>query len=53
MFAGDVQRATTDLMWAGQRPSDVRTLQEPSGASHIAMIVQPAATADLIRRATL
>ncbi|CAI7975911.1 Secreted protein [Frankia sp. Hr75.2] len=93
VFAGDVPRATTDLMWAGQRPSDVRTLQEPSGApawktvpswylvarndnvlpaaaqrfmarragartvevgaSHVAMIVQPAATADLIRRATL
>ncbi|MDQ7906060.1 alpha/beta hydrolase [Phytohabitans sp. ZYX-F-186] len=32
VFAGDVPRATTDLMWAGQRPSDVRALQEPSGA---------------------
>ncbi|MBL7500478.1 alpha/beta hydrolase [Frankia sp. CNm7] len=32
VFAGDVPRATTDLMWASQRPSDVRTLQEPSGA---------------------
>jgi pimeloyl-ACP methyl ester carboxylesterase len=32
VFAGDLPRATTDLMWAGQRPSDVRALQEPSGA---------------------
>ncbi|MEJ3746390.1 alpha/beta hydrolase [Actinomycetes bacterium KLBMP 9797] len=91
VFAGDVPRATTDLMWAGQRPSDVRALQEPSGApawktipswylvarndqvlpvaaqrfmaqragartvevgaSHVAMIAQPDATADLIKRA--
>ncbi|WP_076827060.1 MULTISPECIES: alpha/beta fold hydrolase [unclassified Frankia] len=91
VFAGDVPKATTDLMWAGQRPGDLRTLQEPSGApawrsipswylvarddrvlpaaaqrfmaqragartvevgaSHVAMIAQPAATADLIRRA--
>ncbi|MCK9901777.1 alpha/beta hydrolase [Parafrankia colletiae] len=91
VFAGDVPKATTDLMWAGQRPSDVRTLQEPSGApawktipswylvarndnvlpaaaqrfmaqragartveasaSHVAMIAQPGATVDLIRRA--
>lgn len=32
VFAGDVPRATTALMWAGQRPSDVRALQEPSAA---------------------
>lgn len=91
VFAGDVARATTDLMWAGQRPVDVRALGEPSGApawktipswylvarkdnvfpaaaqrfvaqragartvevgaSHVAMISQPAATADLIKRA--
>lgn len=91
VFAGDVPRATTDLMWAGQRPADLRTLQEPSGApawkaipswylvarndqvlpaaaqrfmaqragartvevgaSHVAMVAQPAATADLITRA--
>ncbi|MBP2323154.1 pimeloyl-ACP methyl ester carboxylesterase [Kibdelosporangium banguiense] len=91
VFAGDVPRATTDLMWAGQRPVDVRALGEPSGvpawktipswylvarddnvfpaaaqrfvarragartvevgASHVAMISQPAATADLIKRA--
>jgi pimeloyl-ACP methyl ester carboxylesterase len=91
VFAGDLPSATTDLMWAGQRPADLRTLQEPSGvpawktipswylvarndqvlpaatqrfmaqraaariaevgASHVAMIAQPAATADLIRRA--
>jgi pimeloyl-ACP methyl ester carboxylesterase len=91
VFAGDLPRATTDLMWAGQRPADVRTLGEPSGApawksipswylaarddqvlpvaaqrfmaqragaqvrevgaSHVAMISQPAAAADLIRRA--
>ncbi|BCB76556.1 alpha/beta hydrolase [Phytohabitans flavus] len=91
VFAGDVRRATTDLMWAGQRPADVSTLQEPSGApawktipswylvarddkvlpaaaqrfmarrasartvevgtSHVAMIAQPAAAADLIKRA--
>jgi pimeloyl-ACP methyl ester carboxylesterase len=91
VFAGDVPTATTDLMWAGQRAADVRTLQEPSGtpawksipswylvarndqvlpaaaqrfmaqragaqvrevsASHVAMIAQPAVTADLIKRA--
>lgn len=91
VFAGDVPRTTTDLMWAGQRPADISTLQEPSGtpawktipswyliarddnvlpaaaqrfmaqragahtieirASHVAMIAQPAATADLIKRA--
>ena len=91
VFAGDVPRATTDLMWAGQRPADARTLGEPSGApawrtipswylvarndqvlpaaaqrfmaqragsqvcevsaSHVAMISQPAAAADLIVRA--
>lgn len=91
VFAGDVPSATTDLMWAGQRPVDVRALGEPSGApawktipswylvarddnvfpaaaqrfvarragartvevgaSHVAMIAQPAATADLIKRA--
>jgi pimeloyl-ACP methyl ester carboxylesterase len=91
VFAGDVPRGTTDLMWAGQRPADARTLGEPSGApawktipswylvarndqvlpaaaqrfmaqragaqvqevsaSHVAMISQPAVTADLIKRA--
>ncbi|WP_416980512.1 alpha/beta fold hydrolase [Streptomyces sp. T028] len=91
VFAGDVPRATAELMWAGQRPADTRTLGEPSGtpawktvpswylvaredrvlptaaqrfmaqragarvrevgASHVAMISQPAATADLIKRA--
>jgi pimeloyl-ACP methyl ester carboxylesterase len=91
VFAGDVSKATTELMWAGQRPADVRTLGEPSGspawksipswylaahndqvlpvaaqrfmaqragaqlreidASHVAMISQPAAAAELIRRA--
>ncbi|MFG2051488.1 alpha/beta fold hydrolase [Micromonospora sp. NPDC048935] len=91
VFAGDVPKATTELMWAGQRPADTRTLGEPSGvpawktipswylvarndqvlpaaaqrfmaqragaqvrevaASHVAMISQPAVTADIIRRA--
>ncbi|MFJ9249046.1 alpha/beta fold hydrolase [Streptomyces sp. NPDC101776] len=90
VFAADVPRRTTELMWAGQRPADTRTLGEPSGApawrtpswylvarddrvlpataqrfmaqragaqvrevstSHVAMISQPAATADLIKRA--
>ncbi|WP_432990400.1 alpha/beta fold hydrolase [Dactylosporangium sp. CA-233914] len=91
VFAGDLPKATTELMWAGQRPADVRTLGEPSGApawksipswylaarddqvlpvaaqrfmaqraraqvrevsaAHVAMISQPAAAADLIRRA--
>ncbi|MFC7648994.1 alpha/beta fold hydrolase [Streptosporangium lutulentum] len=91
VFAGDVPRATTDLMWASQRPADARTLGEPSGApawktipshylvarddqvlpaaaqrfmarragsqvrevgaSHVAMISEPAVTADLIKRA--
>ncbi|ROO87249.1 pimeloyl-ACP methyl ester carboxylesterase [Actinocorallia herbida] len=91
VFAGDVPRATAALMWATQRPADVRTLGEPSGppawstipsfylvarrdqvlpaeaqrfmaeragshvrevnASHVAMVSQPAVTADLIRRA--
>jgi pimeloyl-ACP methyl ester carboxylesterase len=32
VFAGDVPRGTTDLMWAGQRPADLRALQEPGGA---------------------
>lgn len=31
VFAGDVPRVTTDLMWASQRPADARTLGEPSG----------------------
>ncbi|MCK9902305.1 alpha/beta hydrolase [Frankia sp. Cpl3] len=31
VFAGDLPRATTDLMAAAQRPGDVHTLQEPSG----------------------
>ncbi|GII51958.1 alpha/beta hydrolase [Planotetraspora thailandica] len=91
VFAGDLPKATTELMWAGQRPSDLRALQEPSGApawkaipswylvarndkvlpaeaqrfmarragarvtevnaSHVAMISQPAVTADLIKSA--
>ncbi|SNQ47655.1 Secreted protein [Frankia canadensis] len=92
VFAGDLPRPTTDLMWAGQRPSDVRALQEPASgspawkaipswylvarndnvlpaaaqrfmaqragarttevnASHVAMIAQPAVTAELIKRA--
>ncbi|MDG9672504.1 alpha/beta hydrolase [Micromonospora sp. DH14] len=91
VFAGDLPRATTDVMAATQRPGDVHTLGEPSGepawrsvpsfylvarrdnlipaaaqrfmarragarttevdASHVAMISQPAATADLIRKA--
>ncbi|MFF4833137.1 alpha/beta fold hydrolase [Streptomyces sp. NPDC001315] len=32
VFAGDLPKATAELMWAGQRPADVRTLGEPSGA---------------------
>ncbi|GIG92311.1 alpha/beta fold hydrolase [Plantactinospora endophytica] len=32
VFAGDVPRPTAELMWAGQRPADARTLGEPSGA---------------------
>ncbi|MEV4344113.1 alpha/beta hydrolase [Actinoplanes sp. NPDC049596] len=91
VFAGDLPRSTTDLMWAGQRPGDVTTLREASGppawatvpsyylvarrdnlipaaaqrfmarragartvevdASHVAMISQPGATTDLIKRA--
>ncbi|SFR29107.1 Tat (twin-arginine translocation) pathway signal sequence [Lentzea waywayandensis] len=91
VFAGDLPKATTDVMQAGQRPVDVRALGEPSGvpawktipswylvarkdnvfpaaaqrfvaqrasartvevnASHVAMISQPAATAELIERA--
>jgi pimeloyl-ACP methyl ester carboxylesterase len=91
VFAGDLPKSTTDLMWASQRPTDLATLQEPSGApawkttpsyylvarkdnvippaaqrfmaqragarvsevnaSHVAMISQPAATAELIKRA--
>ncbi|MEU8056060.1 alpha/beta fold hydrolase [Microbispora bryophytorum] len=91
VFAGDVPKSTADLMYAGQRPADARTLGEPSGApawktipsyylvarndqvlpaeaqrfmarragsqvrevgaSHVAMISQPAVTADLIKRA--
>jgi len=31
VFAGDVPKATTSLMWAGQRPADTRTQAEPSG----------------------
>jgi pimeloyl-ACP methyl ester carboxylesterase len=31
VFAGDLPRATAELMWAGQRPADARTLGEPSG----------------------
>ncbi len=91
IFAGDLPRATSDLMWATQRPGDVATLQEHSGqpawatipsyflvakddnlippalqrfmarragahtvevrASHAALISQPGAVADLIRKA--
>ncbi|MEX3106366.1 alpha/beta fold hydrolase [Streptomyces niveiscabiei] len=32
VFAGDLPRAATHLMWAGQRPADTRALGEPSGA---------------------
>jgi pimeloyl-ACP methyl ester carboxylesterase len=32
VFAGDVPRKTAELMQAGQRPADARTLGEPSGA---------------------
>ncbi|MEV4513883.1 alpha/beta hydrolase [Dactylosporangium sp. NPDC049525] len=32
VFAGDLPRSTTDLMAATQRPGDVHTLREPSGA---------------------
>ncbi|GIH02791.1 alpha/beta hydrolase [Rhizocola hellebori] len=31
VFAGDLPRATTDLMWATQRPGDTNTLQQVSG----------------------
>ena len=91
VFAGDVPATTAQLMWAGQRPADLRALGEPSGspawtripswslvarddqvlpvaaqrfmaqragarareigASHVAMISHPAATADLIKHA--
>ncbi|GID30933.1 alpha/beta fold hydrolase [Paractinoplanes brasiliensis] len=91
VFAGDVPATTARLMWAGQRPADLRALGEPSGtpawtsipswylaarndqvlpiaaqrsmakragarvrevgASHVAMISQPAAVADLIKLA--
>jgi pimeloyl-ACP methyl ester carboxylesterase len=91
VFAGDLPPATTDLMAAAQRPGDVHTLLEPSGApawksipswyvvarndnlippaaqrfmaqragarttevnaSHVAMISQPRATADVIKHA--
>jgi pimeloyl-ACP methyl ester carboxylesterase len=90
-FAGDLSKTTAALMWAGQRPLNAATFEEPSGvpawrtipswylaarndnvipvaaqrfmaqragsrvsevaASHVAMISQPAATADLIKRA--
>ncbi|BBH70704.1 alpha/beta hydrolase [Actinoplanes sp. OR16] len=91
VFAGDLPRSTTDVMWATQRPGAASTLQDHSGepawktipsyylvakndnlivpavqrfmaqrakaytvevkASHVAMISQPRATADLIRKA--
>lgn len=91
VFAGDVRKDPADLMWAGQRPADTRTLGEPSGppawktipsyflvarhdkvippaaqrfmaqragsktgevnASHVAMVSQPGAVAELIKRA--
>jgi pimeloyl-ACP methyl ester carboxylesterase len=90
-FAGDLPKATASLMWAGQRPLNASTFEEPSGvpawrtipswylaartdpvipvaaqrfmaqragsrvtevaASHVAMMSQPAATVDLIKRA--
>ncbi|WP_422768968.1 alpha/beta fold hydrolase [Plantactinospora sp. WMMC1484] len=90
-FAGDLPKATAALMWAGQRPLNAATFEEPSGvpawrsipswylaarndrvvpvaaqrfmaqragsrvteiaASHVAMMSQPAATADLITHA--
>ncbi|MBQ1017529.1 alpha/beta hydrolase [Micromonospora sp. D93] len=31
IFAGDLPSATTDVMWATQRPGDIATLQEHSG----------------------
>jgi pimeloyl-ACP methyl ester carboxylesterase len=31
IFAGDLPRSTTELMWAGQRPGDASTLRDPSG----------------------
>ena len=31
VFAGDLPAATTQLMWATQRPGEVGTLQQPSG----------------------
>ncbi|MEU6147700.1 alpha/beta hydrolase [Streptomyces sp. NPDC047081] len=31
VFAADLPRSVTDLMWAGQRPADTRALGEPSG----------------------
>jgi pimeloyl-ACP methyl ester carboxylesterase len=91
VFAGDVPRSAATVMWAGQRPAELRVLGEPSGApawktipswylvarddrvlppaaqrfmaqragahvreagaSHVAMVSQPAATAALITRA--
>ena len=90
-FAGDLPREKASLMWAGQRPLNASTFEEPSGvpawrtipswylaarndqvipvaaqrfmaqragsrvvevaASHVAMMSQPAATADVIKRA--
>jgi pimeloyl-ACP methyl ester carboxylesterase len=91
IFAGDLPRSTTDVLWATQRPADASTLQDHSAepawktiksyflvasqdnlippalqrfmakragaytvevkASHVAMISQPRATADLIKKA--
>ncbi|GIE78453.1 alpha/beta hydrolase [Actinoplanes philippinensis] len=91
VFAGDVPATAARLLWAGQRPADLRALGEPSaapawagipswylaarddqvlpvaaqrfmagragarireiGASHVAMISQPAAVTDLIKLA--
>jgi pimeloyl-ACP methyl ester carboxylesterase len=88
VFAGDLPKSVATVMWAGQRPADLRALGEPSGipawksiptwylvarddrvlppaaqrfmaqragarvrevgASHVAMISQPAAAAGLI-----
>src|ERR1044071_7595763 len=32
VFAGDLPRSTTEVMWATQRPGDASTLQTASGA---------------------
>ncbi|MEU4693519.1 alpha/beta hydrolase [Actinoplanes sp. NPDC023714] len=92
VFAGDLPRSATDVLWATQRPADAATLQDHSAepawktipsyflvarednlippalqrfmarragahtvevkASHVALISQPRAVADLIRKAS-